>query len=476
MTFLEIEHAARELREKIRNAKPELDIKGTTYYVSADGDDNNDGLSPETAWKTLDAVDNNSDKLNIGDAVLFRAGDIFRPVKVRQSIIIMRPGVTYSSYGEGKKPELLAYNCDGTELQWKYEGDNIYSLELEHGQDIGNIIFNGGEEWGYKLVKGLDSDLVPHLDLEFYHDVVGQKFYLCSEKGEPAKRWKTIDIGSRCNIFSAHDNNRPTGTVVDGLAFKHSGGFGIGFGTVDYPVAGGVYNYGFTDFTVRNCEFEWIGGSLQGDMTKSIIRYGNGFEIWGGGDNLKVYNCYFNQIYDAALTQQFNGCMSNDIPVTVTNSVFSGNLFENNTYDYEYFLTEYDENHKHKADTKFGFYDVAFENNICRLNGYGFGNQRPDRYTPACLKSWGGHQNKSKNFIIRNNIFDRADYMLIQIAASAGEEYRPTLDGNVYCQYERKGWIHAINGQPASIFDRDTMKNPAANYAEENAITVKPSR
>ncbi|MBE6805275.1 MAG: hypothetical protein E7526_01955 [Ruminococcaceae bacterium] len=476
MTFLEIEHKSRALREKIRNAKPELDIKGTTYYVSADGDDNNDGLSPETAWKSIDAVDNNSDKLNVGDAVLFRCGDIFRPLKLRRRGLLMKPGVTYSSFGEGAKPDLRAYNVDGTTLDWKYEGNNIYSITLDHQFDIGNIIFDGDKEWGYKLVKGQDENLTPQLDLEYYHDIVGYKLYLCSEKGNPKERWNTIDIGSLYNMFSASDECRPTGAVVDGIAFRYTGGFGIGFGTVDYPVSGGIYNYGFTDFTVRNCEFEWIGGSLQGDVTKSTIRFGNGFEIWGGCDNLKVYNCYFNQCYDAALTQQFNGCMSNDIPVTVTNCVFSGNLFENNTYDYEYFLTEFDENRKHKADTGFGFYDVVFENNICRKNGYGFGNQRPDRYTPSCLKSWAGHQNKSKNFVIRNNIFDRADYLLIQIAAAAGEKYLPTLDGNVYCQYEKKGWIHAINGKPASTFDRDTMKCPTANYAEENAITVKPTR
>ena len=58
MTFLEIEHKSRARREKIRNAKPELDIKGTTYYVSLDGNDGNDGLSPETAWKSIDAVNN----------------------------------------------------------------------------------------------------------------------------------------------------------------------------------------------------------------------------------------------------------------------------------------------------------------------------------------------------------------------------------------------------------------------------------
>ena len=36
----------------IRETKDELVIEGTTYYVSADGDDSNDGKSPETAWNT----------------------------------------------------------------------------------------------------------------------------------------------------------------------------------------------------------------------------------------------------------------------------------------------------------------------------------------------------------------------------------------------------------------------------------------
>ena len=475
MKFIDIENAARALRKKIADAKPEITVTGTAYYVSADGDDNNDGLSPATAWKTLDGPYNNADNLKPGDAVLFRSGDIFRPTYARQRGVVLMPGVTYSSFGEGKKPELRAYPCDGTELNWNYEGNNIYTLGLDHGQDIGNIIFDDGKEWGYKKVKGLDADTTPQMDLDFYHDVVGKKLYLYSEHGAPAERWQSINIGSRCTILNALQKH-PENAVVDGLCFKYTGGFGIGFGTVDYPEAGGVYNYGFSGFTVRNCEFEWIGGSLQGNMTKSTTRFGNGFEIWGGGSNLLVENCYFNQCYDAALTQQFSGCMSNDIPVTVEDSVFRGNLFENNVYDYEYFLTEYDTDRKMKADSGFGFYNVLFEGNICRLNGYGFGNQRPDRYTPSCLKSWAGHQNKSKNFVIKNNIFDRADYCLIQTTSGAGTEYRPILDGNVYCQYEGKGWIGAEKGVKPSIFDRDTTKKPTANYAEANAIIVKPER
>ena len=40
-------------KQEILNTKDCLNIQGTTYYVSNDGDDTNDGRSPEAPWKTL---------------------------------------------------------------------------------------------------------------------------------------------------------------------------------------------------------------------------------------------------------------------------------------------------------------------------------------------------------------------------------------------------------------------------------------
>ena len=468
MTFYDIEMKSRELREKIRNAKPVLDIKGTTYYVSADGDDNNDGLTPATAWKTLDGPFDHQDDLKPGDAVLFRCGDTFRPTYARRFAVELKPGVTFSSFGEGKKPELYAPPVNAVTLPWKHEGNNIYTLEIEHEWDIGNVVFNEGEEYGFKLVNGVADTTTPLLDREFFHDVANHKFYLCSEKGDPNKRWYDIELCNHCVIL----HGTYSGILIDGLTLKYAGGFGISGGSLTYPADGSLpYARVLDGYTVRNCEFEWIGGSLQGDQKTSIIRFGNGFELWGGGTNLLVENCYFNQCYDAALTQQFQGVVGDSLPVMVENSVFRNNLFERNTYDYEYFLTEFIEKRIPKPDTKFGFSNVSFENNICRLNGYGFGNQRPTRYSASCIKSW-AHQNRATNFVIKNNIFDRADYCLLETICAVDENQRPTLDGNIYCQYENKEWIRAIKGKNASSFNRDTIKSPTDNYAENNAICI----
>ena len=469
MNYLEIEKKARELRKKIAETKPVLDIKGTTYYVSADGDDNNDGLSPETAWKTLDGPYNNSDKFKPGDAVLFRCGDIFRAVEVRSRCILMKEGVTYSSFGDGPKPKLYGTFENAALLNWKKEGDNLYSLELGHKLDVGAVCFDEGKEWGFKLVKGRDVSTTPQIDLEFYHDIAEEKLYLCSEKGSPIERWSDIEVCPRTHIFGRLQKD----VVIDGLNLKYAGGEGIGGGTLTYPGDGFAYNYVFSGFTVRNCEFGWMGGSLMGDVTKSRCRYGNGFGIWGGIKDLLIENCYFYQCFDAAITQQFRGYIKNDNPVNIEDTVIRGCLFENNTYDYEYWLTEYTTNvtsggEKNK-DSKFRLKNLFFEDNICRLNGYGWGNQRPDRTTPACLKSW-THQNMSENFVVKNNIFDRADYYLLEIIACE-DKYVPTLIGNTYCQYLGKGLINS-QGKPSMMTHEVARTKKFSNCEEDAQVCV----
>ena len=73
------EELYKKSREEILNTKDELNIEGTTYYVSNSGDDNNDGLTPKTAWKNPERL--NKTWLYPGDGVLFKRGDLFRGCK-----------------------------------------------------------------------------------------------------------------------------------------------------------------------------------------------------------------------------------------------------------------------------------------------------------------------------------------------------------------------------------------------------------
>jgi parallel beta-helix repeat protein len=70
-----------------------------TYYVDVtNGNDPNDGLSPETAWKTINKV--NSMNFYPGDSILFKRGEIWREqLNVRSSGKEGNP-ITFGAYGE----------------------------------------------------------------------------------------------------------------------------------------------------------------------------------------------------------------------------------------------------------------------------------------------------------------------------------------------------------------------------------------
>jgi hypothetical protein len=98
---------------------------GSRYHVDASaGDDGNDGLSPEKAWKTLGRV--NAAPLRPGDAVLFRRGQSWRGQLVPRSGSEEAP-VTYGACGKGEKPALLGSVSRNAPADWRPEGENLWA-------------------------------------------------------------------------------------------------------------------------------------------------------------------------------------------------------------------------------------------------------------------------------------------------------------------------------------------------------------
>ncbi|MBE5776619.1 MAG: hypothetical protein E7326_03860 [Clostridiales bacterium] len=116
---------------------------GVAYYVSHNGDDKNDGLSPETPLRTLRQLRLKC-CLAPGDAVFFERGGIY-PVVNRP--LMLWDQVTYSAYGEGPKPVLtMAQENSAREECWElwYEGENgekIWRYYLQVG-DVAAVIFD----------------------------------------------------------------------------------------------------------------------------------------------------------------------------------------------------------------------------------------------------------------------------------------------------------------------------------------------
>lgn len=102
-----------------------------TYFVSPDGNDGSDGLSVESAWKTIDKV--NTVVFQPGDKILFESGAVFKgQLKPLGSGSEGKP-ITISSFGGEKRPVIDFGEAEGAGIllenisYWEVKGMEITS-------------------------------------------------------------------------------------------------------------------------------------------------------------------------------------------------------------------------------------------------------------------------------------------------------------------------------------------------------------
>lgn len=437
-------------REILKNSD-DLIISGDVYYVSNLGSDENDGKSPETAWKTLDKV--SSAFLKPNDGVLFRRGDLFR------GKISVKDGVTYGAFGKGEKPKFYGWNKNlADETLWTTidKTHNVWKMK-EKILDVGTLVFNQGETHSVKLIPSyingrfvcrydekktfdIASEMIRDLDLYWSFDADltkipsrGQNFpvpkiddnsygylYLRCDKGNPGKVFSSIEALPRRNMFDVGTANN---VRIDNICIKFVGAHAIG--------AAGKQIRGLK---ITNCEIGWIGGTIQHYLGTdpnypqggrgTVTRFGNGVEVYGGCKDYEVSNCYIYQVYDAAITHQITTFGKKYVAENVT---YKNNLIERCVYSIEYFLDMTD------GDTESYMDGIEISGNILRFSGFGWGQQRHNVHTPAHIKSW-SYENRARNYRVTDNIFDRAAYAMLQLEAKEIESC-PYLNGNTFIQY-----------------------------------------
>lgn len=435
-----VDSVSEKKKKEILESKDEIEITGKKYYVSSlNGNNDNDGLSPQTAVASLNGV---KGIIKSGDAILFERGSVFR------GHFTARNNCIYGAYGEGEKPKFYGSPYDGavtgkwTETQ---QGSNIWVYSEQFSGDVGTLVFNHSEA---AIKKCLSSDGLEYVKQngDFWYNSEENKVYLYLDKGNPAEVYDSIEFNERTNIFSV-----PGGSMnitFDNLAFFYGGSHGIGCG-------------GVTGVNVQNCVFGWIGGSLQ----NAEARFGNGVEFWAPSVNCSVKNCYVYEVYDAGITFQQKGNAGQDM--IFNNIVFDGNLIERCVYNIEYFGRQHNGNNDVIANT-------AISNNILRFSGYGWGNQRPDKGATAGIKGW-DTKNISSNFVIENNIIDRGVDFLVHIGSYAWDitnqkltnatpQYLPTMSGNIYIQ-NKDGFFGRWNGNKIK-FNNELPYNLIINGCE----------
>jgi len=388
----EFDTKSNEKKQAVKNA-PNMDLSGYSgkkYYISNNGNDENDGLTPDTAWKTVGRMVKEYTRMNAGDVVLFERGGTWRERFSTKS------GITYTAYGNGAKPCLYGSPENGADAsKWTLlEGTSniwVYATELP---EVGGIICDGGKAIGLKELPDLSGkifyvrntgktkvfDVKAELseNYEFFSEIpstsiknVKGKLYFRCDEGNPGEIFSQIEFNTNGSVIA---NGDAVDTHFDNLCIMYTGTHGIS-------------SHSTKNMTVTNCEIGWIGGTIMSyGNDGAAARLGNGIEIYGGVDGYTVKNNYIYQCYDAGATHQYSAGGSDNI--SMYNIIYSDNIIEDCIYSIEYFNGASD-NDIALRDGR----DLTISGNILRRAGYGWGNQRPDSNTCAHIKSW-AHSNE----------------------------------------------------------------------------------
>lgn len=431
--FLEEVEALRdELYDLIVYDSSELEVTGTKYYLANDGDDQADGLSPETAWKTLKKA--TEFKFQESDGLYLKRGDLWR------GNIILQNGVTYQAFGNGAKPKIY-YSVNGkTEGEWKKtDTENVWVFDkVIDTKDIGVIVFDGGRKYAEKKMQ--KCDLKNELDFYFSGNWVYKQeekhenlTYLYCSEGNPNDIFEEIELSLQGHTIQI--DNFMHDIKVHNLDVRYGQDFFL--------------NDMSKNIEITYCILAWMGGHYGGDaMNFGCYRFGGGGGAWARCDNMKFEHCFFTQHFDCAMSPQFsrNPTAPNPNVYSVTPTEFKSFhvndcLIEYTEYSFEYFYASFKDSGVYGTP---GYFDMYFGYNICRKCEQGFGDKHPaSRFIRA-----GFSENNCYDTVFEKNIFDRSGALALELSAHDGDkrhgklsyELLPKLRGNIYLDPKDKNF------------------------------------
>jgi hypothetical protein len=324
------------------------------YYVAANGNDNADGLSESTAWRTLEKLNNS---LPAGAEARLKRGDVFYgPLKIKWGLSAKRPTVV-TAFGEGADPEICLYKIAVPKItSWKNVGDCLWEIDLFDDNAVsGNPVKSGNV--GFLLVDGV---------------IHGVKLF---GEQKPSKQWEFKDDLRRLTVWSAKNPAELSCDIriapcVEGIKFVRNAV--ISNLTVRGTGAHGANGVG-RNMHISNCTFKEIGGSWLPGHPVPNTRYGNGVECWAGSSHILVDHCKFSDIYDVAFTMQGPN------PACSWENIHMRNCeIKHCTQAFEVWAM--------KCKQGIGFKNCSFTQNRCIDTGYSWGYiVRPNKMVAAPL-------------------------------------------------------------------------------------------
>ena len=283
-----------------------------TYYVDAEnGDDSNDGTSPETAWKTL-AKASSIRQLKEGGSILLKAGSVWNgeQLTVRNAQGTEANPVVSGSYGDGAKPVI---NVNGA----NWDADTKEELAAVHIYNSENIVIENLE------ITNWDSS------------VSGD--YTQSSKLLSGLVVENKDAGALSNVVirnnKIHDvNGRMAGgaeKAAGGLIVVVTGGGSNHTGTVESWYDGltidgnEVYNVCHEAIYMESV---WASRTLVGGTSSDTGYQNAGNSSWVGSNDVTIENNYVHDVAGDGI-----------VPINTTDALVQYNLIDNSadsSWDY----------------------------------------------------------------------------------------------------------------------------------------------
>ncbi|RTL59396.1 MAG: right-handed parallel beta-helix repeat-containing protein [Sphingobacteriales bacterium] len=290
-------------------------IAGQTFYVSSAGNDNNSGLSPKEAWRTLNKI--NEIDLKKGSYVLLEGGAVFNGNiqldekdggSEKEKVIISSFGKGKATINAGSGTGIFVYNTSGISISKirirgdgveKNNGSGIHFFADNNSKKLSGIEIKNCEVTGfhfYGILIQSDKDTACGFNNVQITDCIASENgeagigSLAAYPGIPHKNFRIV----KCKVF----NNYGILTKTD----NHSGN--------------GIVLSGVKKFLIDSCEaYEngkdcrsngggpvgiWVWHCKNGGIQNSVSHHnhagtclhdGGGFDIDGGSSYCTISNC-----------------------------------------------------------------------------------------------------------------------------------------------------------------------------------------
>lgn len=489
------------MREKILNSEttivysnayvPGETYNGTAYYVSNCGNDAHDGLTPGTAWATLQRVEQAD--LQYGDAVFFERGGLWRG----NLNLSGKGGVTISAYGEGAKPVftsspengaseekwLLVHEGENGEKIWKFYRDifECAMIVLDDSMWTWRVLpYWDGSEW-LCTDKTTPFDVMNDLteDLDFFCDA-GPMLQGFTYFDDNTHEWPKV----LCPVYLRCDAGNP-GSVYNSIEFAALGvnpdGLTMNPNTVSLEVGSALDNISIRYFyrggadninngVIQNCEFAWGGGGMQ-IMEDGYVTGRMGDATYGAWQaNYVSRGNYFHDLYSAAMIVE--GSIVHGDGGPTRDLVFADNLLVNN---HGINLQQDDGGFQNMHITDNIFINTA-EDMTIRLSWRSGGTPYPLKFI-SCMKSGSSTLPYYNNCSITGNSF----YYPFQYALMCGidQSVMPEFGHNIYYLAENSmglaQWVvNPFGGGFEPVF-LDNAESFLREYLkDESSVIVRP--